>query len=173
MIQNLASLARPFERLLFTPAERKMAYAYFIVMLFGAALSVNVVLTLGGVAAWMTPFTTYDYWVFFCGAIGTGAGLYLGRDWFGHAGKRGAMQAAIGIVWISFVGALIGGTLALPFYGTMFGPFTLVVTLINTPFLAVLWICTLFSTHLMIKQRRIERDSIIYVELPRNTSTYF
>ena len=75
------------------------------------------------------------------------------------------------VVWISFVGALIGGTLALPFYGTMFGPFTLVVTLLNAPFLAVLWIWTLFSAHLMIKERRIERDSIIYLELPQNTPT--
>lgn len=171
MMQNLSSILRPFERLMLTPAERKMVYAYLVVMLFGAALSVNVVLTLGGVAAWMTPFSSYDYWVIFCGSIGAGVGLYLGREWFGHEGKRGAVQAAIGIVWISFVGALIGGTLALPFYGTMFGPFTLVVTLIGTPLLAVLWICTLVSAHLMIKERRIERDSIIYVELPQNTST--
>jgi len=117
-----------------------MAYAYLVVMLFGAALSVNVVLTLGGIAAWMTPFSSYDYWVIFCGAVGAGVGLYLGRERFGHTGTRGAVQAAVGIVWISFVGALIGGTLALPFYGTMFGPFTLVVTLLNAPFLAVLWI---------------------------------
>ena len=171
MWQNLTSHAHPFERLSLTPAELKMAYAYIVVMLFGAALSVNVVLTLGGIAAWMTPFSSYDYWVIFCGAVGAGVGLYLGRERFGHTGTRGAVQAAVGIVWISFVGALIGGTLALPFYGTMFGPFTLVVTLLNAPFLAVLWICTLFSAHLMIKERRIERDSIIYLELPQNTPT--
>ena len=56
--------------------------------------------------------------------------------------------------------------MALPFYGTMFGPFTLVVSLFSAPILAILWITALFSAHLMIKVRRIERDSILYVTLP-------
>lgn len=70
------------------------------------------------------------------------------------------------MIWISFVGALFGGTLALPFYGTMFGPFTLVVTLIKAPILALLWTSSLLSAHFMIKVRRDERDSVLYAALP-------
>ena len=140
--------------------------AYFGVAIFGAALGLNVVLTLGGVAALIAPFTAYDYWVIFSSAVGGCMGLYLGREWLGHAGAKGHGRALLGMVWISFVGALFGGTLALPLYGTMFGPFTLVVTLFSAPLLAVLWFSALFSAHLMIKVRRIERDSIHHVMLP-------
>lgn len=147
--------------------------AYLGVAIFGAMLGLNVVLTLGGAAAWITPFTTYNYWIMLSSAIGGCAGLYIGRDWMGHAGSRGAIRAAIGAVWISLVGAVIGGTLALPLYGTMFGPFTLVVTLFGAPLLALVWACALFSAHLMFKVQRAEYDSILYVDLPRNDSSYF
>lgn len=129
-------------------------------------LGVNVVLTLGGVAAWITPFAAYDYWVIFSAAVGGCIGLYLGHDRLGHAGARGFGRAVLGMIWISFVGALFGGTLALPFYGTMFGPFTLVVTLIKAPILALLWTSSLLSAHFMIKVRRDERDSVLYAALP-------
>lgn len=172
-MQYLTPLLRQLERLSFTPAERGMVYAYVTVAGFGAALGLNVVLTLGGVAAAIAPFSTYDYWVILSSAVGACAGLYLGRDRLGNEGKRGLMQAAFGMIWVSFVGALIGGTLALPFYGTMFGPFTLIMSLINAPVLALLWACSLISAHIMIKQRRVERDSILFVELPQNSSNYF
>ena len=48
--------------------------AYFGVAVLGAALGVNVVLTLGGVAAWITPFAAYDYWVIFSAAV---ASVYI------------------------------------------------------------------------------------------------
>lgn len=160
------TFTRTFERLALTNGERSIILAYFGVAVFGAALGINVVLTLGGAAAWITPFNAYDYWVIFSASAGGCVGLYLGREWMGHEGPRGVGRAIIGIIWVSFVGALAGGTMALPFYGTMFGPFTLVVSLFSAPILAILWITALFSAHLMIKVRRIERDSILYVTLP-------
>lgn len=162
----LTPLLRPLRRLDFTEGERSIALAYFYVAVFGSALGINVVLTLGGVAAWITPFSYYDYWVISSAAIGGCVGLYLGQDRMGHDGPMGLGRAVWGMVWISFVGALIGGTLALPFYGTMFGPFTLIMTLLQTPILAVLWTCALLAAHIMFKKRRIERDSILYVTLP-------
>lgn len=167
MITQLAPLLRPFAHLNLTQGERSMALAYFGVAFFGAVLGLNVVLTLGGAAAWIAPFDAYDYWVIFSGAAGGCAGLYFGHDWMGHAGPRGFGRALLGVIWVSFLGALIGGTLALPFYGTMFGPFTLLMTLLSAPIVAAMWISALLSAHLMIKVRRVERDSILHVTLPR------
>ena len=166
MLTQLTPFLRPFQSDALTQGERSIALAYFGVAFFGGALGLNVVVSLGGAAALIAPFNAYDYWLMFSGVLGGIAGLFVGRDWMGHDGLAGIGRALIGIIWISFVGALVGGTLALPFYGTMFGPFTLVVTLINAPTLAALWISALLSAHLMIKVRRVERDSILYVTLP-------
>ena len=81
-----------------------MAYAYLVVMLFGAALSVNVVLTLGGIAAWMTPFSSYDYWVIFCGAVGAGVGLYLGRERFGTQGRAVRCRLRLALFGLALLG---------------------------------------------------------------------
>lgn len=166
MLTKIAPFLRPIERLSLTQGERSLLLAYFGVAFFGAALGINVILTLGGAAAWIVPFGIYDYWVILSCALGGIAALYLGRKWFGHAGIHGVRRALLGMIWVSVVGALIGGSFALPLYGTMFGPFTMVVTLLNTPILALLWASALFSAHLMMKIRREEYDSILYVTLP-------
>lgn len=165
MLHLITPLLRPMRHFDLTQGERSIALAYFGVAVLGAALGINVVLTLGGVAAWITPFSAYDYWVVFSAAVGGCVGLYLGQDRLGHAGARGFGRAVFGMIWVSFVGALFGGTLALPFYGTMFGPFTLVVTLFKAPILALLWASSLLSAHFMIKVRRDERDSVLYAAL--------
>tara|TARA_R110002096_G_scaffold229389_1_gene418977 strand:- start:88 stop:609 length:522 start_codon:yes stop_codon:yes gene_type:complete len=153
---------RLYRRLDLTRGEQSLVLAYFGVGFFGAAMAMNVVMTLGGVAALMTPFSGYDYWVIFSGAVGAGCGLYLGRNWMGHTGFRGVAFAMIGMLWVSFLGGLVGGSLALPVYGTMFGPFTLFVSLFSAPFLAVVWGCVLFASHLLLKIWRQERDSIFH-----------
>lgn len=157
---------RLYRRLSLTQGEQSILLAFFGVGFFGAAMALNVVMTLGGVAALLTPFSGYDYWVIFCGAIGACAGLYLGRDWMGHTGLRGVALAMIGMLWISFLGGLVGGSLALPLYGTMFGPFTLFVSLFSAPLLALFWGCILFASHLLVKIWRNERDSIFNAALP-------
>ncbi|MCW1951376.1 MAG: hypothetical protein KIH44_008410, partial [Octadecabacter sp.] len=53
-----------------------------------------------------------------------------------------------------------GGTLGLPLYGTMFGPFIVVVTLLGAPILAMLWAFTLLGIHILLASYQRERDSI-------------
>ncbi len=160
MLAIFNPLLRLYRRLRLTPGEQSILLAFFGVGLFGAVMAVNVMMTLGGVAASMTPFSAYDYWIILSGAVGACIGLFGGRDWLGHSGARGAMKAAIGMLWISFMGGLVGGSLALPLYGTMFGPFTLFVSLFSAPFLALFWGCILIAAHLLLKIWRNERDSI-------------
>jgi hypothetical protein len=61
---------------------------------------------------------------------------------------------------VTFIGSLIGGTLGLPFYGTMFGPFIVVVTLMGAPLLAMLWAFNLLGAHVLLGIYRSERDTI-------------
>ena len=67
------------------------------------------------------------------------------------------IRALRGIIAVSFVGTLIGGTLALPFYGTMFGPLMFVLTLVGHPGLAALWLATLIACHFLLQVWRRER----------------
>ncbi len=176
LIWTMLVIFDPFRRLIsrlsLTQGEQSLFMAFFGVAFFGGAMAMNVVLTLGGVAAMLTPFSTYDYWVILSGAMGACGGLYVGRDWLGHGGLRGAAFAMIGIVWVSFLGGLIGGSLALPLYGTMFGPFTLFVSLFSAPMLALFWGCVLFASHLLIRLWRQERDSIFTAVQPERPVDY-
>lgn len=143
-----------------TDGERSILAAAISVAIFGALLAFNIVMTIGGHAGMLNGFSAYELWVVFSGAIGGPAGLYLCRNWMGRAGWRGFCTAIIGVVAVSVVGAIVGGTLALPFYGTMFGPFTLIMSLVSAPVLALLWASTLFGAHFLMGTWRSEQDSI-------------
>lgn len=152
--------------------EQSILLAYFGVGFFGAALALNVVNTLGGHEVMQRAYSAYDYWVIVSGVVGGWAGLYMGRAWMGLPGLRGIACAVIGTVWISFLGGLVGGSLALPLYGTMFGPFTLFVSLFSAPLLAIFWACILMASHFLLMVWRDERDSIFNVDLPAPSETY-
>ena len=143
-----------------TEGERSILAATISVAIFGALLAFNVVMTIGGHASMVAGFSAYELWVVFSGAVGGPVGLYLCRNWMGRAGWRGLCAAIVGVVAISVVGSIVGGTLALPFYGTMFGPFTLIMSLISAPLLALLWASTLFGAHFLMGIWRTEQDSI-------------
>lgn len=140
--------------------ERSRAVAYAIVGVFGAGIGFLVAMHLSQGAVIHQGFAAYDIWMVFAGSIGSMMGLYIAGKRFGHPGWRGLVNALAASVWVSFVGSLIGGTLMLPLYGTMFGPFTLAITLSSQPIFAVLWFANLFGAHLMLTYWRRERDSI-------------
>lgn len=143
-----------------TEGERSIMAAVISVAVFGAFLAFNVVMTIGGHASMMAGLSAYELWVVFSGAVGGPAGLYLCRNWMGQAGWRGFCTAIVGVIAVSVTGSIVGGTLALPFYGTMFGPFTLIMSLISAPLLAFLWASTLLGTHFLMGIWRSEQDSI-------------
>ncbi len=151
---------RAAEELFETRGERSRAAAYACVGLFGAGIGLLVAMHLSQGAVLQQRFAAYDIWMIFAGAIGSMCGLYIAGNRFGHPGWAGLVNAVAASVWVSFVGSLIGGTLMLPLYGTMFGPFTLAVTLSSKPVFALLWFANLFGAHLMLTYWRRERDSI-------------
>jgi hypothetical protein len=155
------------KRLRITDGEQSILFALFVVAVFGAGVAFVVVNQLGGSEHIIRPLTAYDIWSICSGAFGAAIGFYLGRDWFGFPGLRGVGQACLGIVVVSFIGSIVGGTIALPFYGTMFGPFSVAITMVGAPLLAVFWSCSLMSAHLLVAVWRRERDTI-FLSLDRN-----
>jgi hypothetical protein len=140
-----------------TDGERCMALAYLVVSLFGCGMAFVTVTQMSDGDILERSLTLYERWVVLSGGIGGGVGLFLAGEKMGQQGARGHLRAIPAVIWVSFVGALIAGTLALPLYGTMFGPFTLGVTLAGAPVLAALWFANLFGAHVLIAAWRAER----------------
>ncbi len=140
--------------------ERSRLFAYVVVALCGAIVGYAVVLRLSLGFSVINGLSGYDIWMIVTAAIGSMAGLYLAGDRFGQPGWAGLRRAMLATIWVSFVGSVIGGSLMLPFYGTMFGPFTLLVTLASSPLLALLWVLNLMGAHSLLNHWRRERDTI-------------
>jgi hypothetical protein len=159
-----------------TSGEKRLLAAALAVGLAGGVISFAIVTQMGDNKALLRSLTGADLWFVAAGVLGSLCALYIGRDWFGHRGLRGTLKAVAGILSISFMGTIIGGTLALPFYGTMFGPMMFGVTLAAYPVLALIWLNALVAAHLlfMIWRREIwcrERDSS-FERLPRSVTVF-
>ena len=95
-------------------------------------------------AVFFEEFSWYQTWIVIASWLGGMIALFLSGDRLGQPGQAGAVRAvdvAIWVtfiaIWVTFIGALVGRTLGLPFYGLLFGPFIVVVTLIGAPLLAM------------------------------------
>ena len=144
---------------------RARVMAYFLVCASCGAVGFLAVLHLDQMALF-EPMTLYQRWIVAASAIGGVFALKLAGDRVGAIGKGAVVRGISGGLWVTFVGALIGGTLALPFYGTMFGPFIVGVTLLGQPVLVVFWVMNLVAVHYLMKTYQRERDTIF---VPRST----
>ncbi|WP_296417165.1 hypothetical protein [Pseudooctadecabacter sp.] len=152
---------RPFlrKKIRLSEGTRARALAFLLVALSSGALGFLAVLHLDQTALF-DRLTGYQWWIVTASALGGVIALFLSGDRLGQTGLNGTFRAAAGGLWVTFVGALIGGTLGLPLYGTMFGPFIVCVTLLGTPVLLMLWIVNLTGIHILLGIYQRERDSI-------------
>ena len=157
MRQNL----RRFRKL--SDGERARALAFSLVGFSSGVLGYLAVLHLDG-AALFEPLSGYQKWIICASVIGGLTALFLSGDKMGQDGLHGILRGLAGALWVTFIGALIGGTLALPLYGTMFGPFIVTVTLLGAPMLAALWFCNMVGVHILLGIYQRERDSIFTVD---------
>jgi hypothetical protein len=81
--------------------------------------------------AFLDEMSWYQTWVVVASGLGGLIALFLSGDRMGQSGTTGALRGLAGAIWVTFIRSLIGGTLSLPFYGTMFGPFIVTVTLLG------------------------------------------
>lgn len=142
-----------------TEGERARVLAFVLVGTCSATLGYLAVLRLDR-ASFFDGLSWYQAWLVVASGLGGMIALFLSGDRMGQPGSAGAARAVAGALWVTFIGALIGGTLGLPIYGTMFGPFIVVVTLMAVPLLAMLWTVSLFGTHVLMGIYQRERDTI-------------
>ena len=142
-----------------TEGERARALAFMLAGVCSAALGFLAVLHLDR-SVMFNGMSWYQSWIVVAAGIGGVVALFLSGDRMGQSGPWGVARGFAGAIWVTFIGALIGGTLGLPFYGTMFGPFIVCVTLLGAPLLALLWAFNLFGIHMLLGVYQRERDSI-------------
>ena len=143
--------------------ERALVLAYLGVGIAGAFLSFIIVNEIGGGEDIVRSFGLLDLWMMVSGVIGSCLALSFSFKDLGHGGWWGAKHLMRAIVAVTVTGAVIGGTLALPLYGTMFGPLLVVMTLAAHRLLAVFWIATIIAAHFGHLIWRRERDSLFAV----------
>lgn len=143
-----------------THGERLRRAAYAATAIAGAVLALAVAVRLGHGAEDGPRLSTYDIWVTLAGLAGGFVGLRLTEHLFGHPGAWGFLRAAGGLVLICVTAPVVAGSLALPLYGTMFGPFMFGTTLFAVPLLGLIWAGTLLAVHLCLAPWRRERDSV-------------
>lgn len=143
-----------------TEGEQSVLLAFIGVGILGAWMSFTIVNQLGDEGRLIRALSLFDCWMILAGFLGSVGGLYVGMRWFGHPGMMGIWYLAKGIFGVTSIAAIVGGTLALPFYGTMFGPFLLALTLWVHPMLASFWVAMLMGSHGLIMQWRRERNTI-------------
>lgn len=139
--------------------ERARVVAFVLVGACSAGLGFLAVLHLDR-SAFFDGLSWYETWIIAASGIGGMMALFLSGDRMGQSGPKGALRAVAGAIWVTFIGALISGTLGLPIYGTMFGPFIVSVTLAGAPLLAMLWTFNLVGVHLLLGIYQRERDTI-------------
>lgn len=103
----------------------------------------------------------FTLWTMVSGFVGAVCGFLssYGR-WLGFPAKAGWVRAGVGGITISGIAAVVAGTMILPYYGTMFAPFQLIIAMIETPALAFVWCGILVTAHKLVETWRAERDSI-------------
>lgn len=154
-----------FSNLNFSPAERGVGLASGIIAFAGILVALFAVSLLSGAQHSVTDITLQNAWVCLCGALGALWAAYLCRDWVGHSGHYGHLWAALAAGAVTFLGSVAGGSLVLPIYGTMFGPFSVAMTFIANPAVAIVWCGALLSGHLAMIKWREERDTVFDAKL--------
>jgi hypothetical protein len=152
--------ADPQPVLTLSQGERLRRTAYAVTAVIGAVLALAVAVRLGHGDEPEWTLSTYDVWVTLAGFAGGFVGLRLTEHLFGHPGWRGALRALGGIVLICLTTPIVAGSLALPLYGTMFGPFMFGTTLFAVPLLGLIWAGTLLAVHFCLAPWRRERESL-------------
>ena len=146
-----------------TKGERRLFLAYANNAFFGFCFGLFVIMHLDSDAVFSRGLTLWEGWVVFSGVIGAVLALRLSRDRFGRAGQ--AFPVA-GSLLVTAIGPIIAGSLALPGYGTMFGPFSVGVIFFAAPITLALWIGNLYSTHMLLRAWHAERESIFGAPQP-------
>ena len=143
----------------FYPTRGEKAYllGYVVTVLLSGIVALIVMAGLEAPYALTTQPTNFVYWVFFAGAMSGGVALYLASGWMAGLGMMGFARAIVGAIAVAVIGAVITGTLTVPFDGTIYGPVMMLSAFIAKPWLAALWFAGMLGAHYLMSILTEER----------------
>lgn len=142
-----------------SPAERMVFMGYAGVAVCGAILGSEALSGLQGHIDLMGEDIAQGM-LAVASAVGGCIAAGLLRDKFGFSGRAGALRALLGVVFATATLGIAAGTFVLPVFGTMFGPWLLVVTLVTKPLVALPWLLSLLGFHLAFRSYRREQNTV-------------
>ncbi|MEM1233707.1 MAG: hypothetical protein AAGH70_06235 [Pseudomonadota bacterium] len=142
-----------------SPAERTVMTAGAGIAACGCLLAGEALKGLQGFEYFVGP--TAGGWISaLCAAAGAIIGTLLMRQRFGGRGLQGGLNAVLAGLLATFLMGIVAGTLVLPIFGTMFGPWLILTTVLAKPWLSLPWLLSLYALNLAMKEYRDERDSV-------------
>ncbi|WP_168769034.1 hypothetical protein [Yoonia maricola] len=159
------------QKLYLTKGEKAYLLGYVVVVLTAPIVAILVMAGLAAPYTLVIEPTNYLYWVAISGAISAGVGLYLARGWMGNAGPLGAARAIVGSAAVTLIAAVIGGTLTVPFDGTLQAPLIVTSAFIAKPWLAAIWFAATFGAHYLMSFLEEERAFGIGREAHRSATS--
>ncbi|MEJ8560201.1 hypothetical protein QTO30_02390 [Yoonia sp. GPGPB17] len=159
------------EKFYLTRGEKAYVLGFVVIIVIAPLVALVV---MAGLAA---PYTlaiepaNFVYWVAISGAISAGVGLYLARGWMGNLGMMGLARAVVGSVVLTLIAAVIGGSLTVPFEGTLYAPLMVVSAFIAKPWLAAIWFAGTFGAHYLMSVVEEERAFGIGREAHRSATS--
>lgn len=103
----------------------------------------------------------------FFGGLGS---AILVRDRLGREGTRGVLSAIAGGVLATALLGIIAGTIVLPIFGTMFGPWLVLMTAATKPWYVLPWIASLYGMHKARRSYLAEQETL-FRYVPRIDAT--
>lgn len=154
------------DRFSLSEGERTVYVSYFVFAVVSGfvGFAASERLATGGIFHQIPSY--YELWTFLAGMSGGLLGLFVSRRFFGNSGAKGWVRFLLGAISVMMISSVAGGTLALPFFGTMFGPLALVGTFIAYPLIAGFWLLSLILAHVARGSYLRERDTIFRSSFP-------
>ncbi len=131
--------------------------AYGISGVFGLLFGLTIVMRLDN-SVFATRFLTlFEAWTLTASVIGVCVSLRIARD---KLCMPSAFRTFEGMLLLTVLAPIAAGTLILPIYGTMFGPFTLALIFWALPITALVWLFAMIVISALLREWQRERDSI-------------
>ncbi|MEO0678226.1 MAG: hypothetical protein AAFZ02_11785 [Pseudomonadota bacterium] len=134
-----------------SPAERSVLTACVAVGATGALLACEALRPIAGDDGFFTGSAGLWYATLSAGFSATAVAYGVRRN-FGHPGTGGALWSVFFSIVATCVLGIVAGSFILPVFGTMFGPWFMILAVLKTPLLALPWALSLYGLHLAGKE---------------------
>ena len=141
-----------------TDGEIYLGLACTVMAFMGAIVGYEILSLLVYDNANVFPINYYQIWAILTSVFAVSISFLCMSQQFGERGLTGIFKAIKGGLIVTFLYSLIAGTLVLPLWGTMFGPFAFIMLFVTKPFIAFIWVGSLLTAHMLMCGWRVERE---------------